>query len=462
MATGWEAAEGSFPLPPANGQALSPFQPGKVDLRWDDPALLSRNTPFTIVGVNVYRSDSSDRGPYFRVNEVPLGGSFYRDQTTNVRIRETIPWATGWRFKGDAPNDRRWVLCTSKPIVKKTSEAPFQTVSYANAPTDVQLFIDGQEVPVHDVFGPQGEIQLINIAEFNVVTEKNRAAVLPSETSTVEVVYHVNRNHVQSGLDKFSWYRLATVALDSNTPSGYTETPLGWCEPLTLLAVERLDYIWREAVRRNQWILQQGGERVKLFIRRTSGVSCGCQIEGHLREYSKQPSNRCQVCFGTGYIGGFDGPYDDIVAPDDAERRISQSQFGRRKEHTYEVWTGPSPLLTMRDFMVKQTNERYSVGAVRRPSNRGNILQQHFTIAYLDEGDIRYKVPVDGTTELPWPQARDNIVPLPSRPVDGALEGPTPWPVGPYNTTPMSTEKSGTPDTVEQRGRSRVWENQNS
>lgn len=462
MSTGWEAAAGSFPLPPANGQAVSPFLPGMVDLRWDDPALLARNTPFTIVGVNVYRSDSSDRGPYYRVNELPIGGSFYRDQTLTVRVRETIPWATGWRFKGDAPNDRRWVLCTGKPIVKRLMVAPYQKPTYANAPTDVQLFIDGVEVPVQEVFGSSGEVQLVNIAEYNVITEKDRPAVLPGPNSTVELAYYVNKNHVPSGLDKWGWYRLVSVALDPATPSGYTETPLGWSEPLSLHAVERIDYIWREAVRRNNWILQQGGERVKLFIRRTCGVPCSCKIEDRTREYSKQPSQRCLTCYGTGYVGGYDGPYDDIIAPDDAERRISQSQYGRRKEHTYEVWTGPSPLLTQRDFLTKQTNERYAVGAVRRPTNRGNILQQHFTIAYLDEGDIRYKVPVDGTTALPWPVARDNILPHPPRPVDGALEGEIPWPVGPHNTTPMSTGKANEPDETEQRGRSRVWENQNT
>ncbi|MEL7339736.1 MAG: Hint domain-containing protein, partial [Bacteroidota bacterium] len=118
-------------------------------------------------------------------------------------------------------------------------------------------------------------------------------------------------------------------------------------------------------------------------------------------------------CFGTGYVGGYEGPYDMIIVPDDAERRISQLMTGRRLEHSYEVWTGASPLLTQRDFIVKQTNERYSVGGVRRPSARGNVMQQHFTIAYLDEQDIRYQVCVNDPAALPWPETRHaNVPPL--------------------------------------------------
>lgn len=462
MAAGWDSP-GSVPLPPQNVQVVSPFLPGVLDLRWDDPVLLARNTSFTLVGVNVYRSEASDRGPYRRINEFPLGGTFYRDQTQNAWIsKEVVRWDTDWVFKGDAPNDRRWVFKTRNPIVKRFAVAPFQEPIYANAPKDVVVYVNGVEVPVDDVFGKTGEVTLINAATYDVVVEKYEAPALPKgPDDVVEISYYTPKNHVRSGLDAHVWYRLASVALDSTTPSGYRETPLGRCEPKTVGGVETLDYIWREAVRRNQWILQQGGERVKLFIRKTAGIPCDCGLEPRTREYSKQPSNRCLKCFGTGFLGGYEGPYDSIIAPDDAERRISQSPFGRRKEHTHEVFTGPSPLLTQRDFLVKQTNERYSVGPVRRPSNRGNILQQHFNIAYLDEGDIRYRVPIDGTTDLAWPQARDMDAPYAPQPVDGEMRGEEPWPVDARNTTPMETEKANIPDEREQRGRTRVWENQN-
>ena len=469
MTQGWDPNASAQPIPPQNGQVTSSFERGVLDIHWDNPSLLARNSLYSIVGVNVYRSDVSDRGPYFRVNEYPVGGTFFRDRTENVFVsREPVSWTSSWVSRGDASNTRSWVFRTQLPIAKQTPQGPYQTPTMANSPTDVQLLIDGVAVPVHSVFGPSGEVTLINQSTFDLVTEKNEAAIIPTESSVVEISYWTNRNHIRSGLDANIFYRLTTVVLDATSPSGYKETELAYCPALTLNDVETLDYIWREAVRRNHWILEQGGERVYLFIRRQSGVPCTCQMDDRTREFSKQPSNRCQICNGTGFIGGYEGPYAILIAPDDAERRISQQAQGRRKEHTYEVWTGPSPVITQRDFIVKQTNERYSVGPVRRPSNRGNRLQQHFNIAYLDEQDIRYSVPIDGTASLPWPQTRYGDRAAPPMPVDGELKPPEwaspeepPYPEGPSAQLPMETEKANTPDEKEQRGRTPVWENQN-
>ena len=468
MTAGWDVSPTAQPLPPQNGQVVSPFEKGVLDVRWDSPAILAGNSGFTVVGVNVYRSDVSDRGPFFRVNEYPIGGTFLRDRTENVFIsREVISWDS-WMFKGNAPNDRRWQFITQFPISKRSPQGPYQTPTAANAPSDVTVYVDGVEVPVEEVFGPNGWVTLINQQTFDQLTEKNLAPALPTETTLLEVSYWTTRNHIRSGLDANIFYRLSTVVLDSTSPSGYKETSLENSPPLTLNDVETMDYIWREAVRRNHWILQQGGERVNLFIRRQSGIPCSCQLDDRLREFSKQPSNRCTLCYGTGFVGGYEGPYTILIAPDDAERRISQAVQGRRKEHTYEVWTGPSPMITQRDFIVKQTNERYSVGPVRRPSNRGNRLQQHFNIAYFDEQDIRYTIPIDGVASYPWPQTRYSQRYYPSLPVDGALQVPQ-WnvpeaplfPVGTDAQIPQETDKASTPPDRARRGRSPVWEDQN-
>jgi hypothetical protein len=266
---------------------------------------------------------------------------------------------------------------------------------------------------------------------------------------------------------------LATVVVDSSTPSGYRETELNYCEPVAPMAVETLDYIWREAVRRNHWILQQGGERCMVFVRKMSGIPCTCKLDPRLLEYSQQPSQRCTTCYGTGYVGGYEGPYDAMLAPDDADKRHSQQPTGRKQEHTYEVWTVPSPIVTQRDFVVKQNNDRYSIGPVRRPSNRGNVLQQHFSISSMDDADIRYQVPIDGTSDYVYPETRYGAPYRPPMPQDGDLplappfaSGPNPvdppYPAAePDTQLPMITQKDGWPDQKQPRGRTPVWDNQN-
>ena len=470
MAAGWSAAPTDQPLPPQNAEVLSPYIQGVLDIRWDDPSTLAKNGVFQIVGVNIWRSDVSDRGPYFRINDFPLGGTFYRDQSSgSFTSNEVIDWENDWINRGVCmANQRKWRFRTKYPILKPVQEPPFDQPTYANSPYDVTVKIDGVEVMVDSVFGRSGEITLINQSTYNVGTDLNDPAVLPDENSVVEVCYKAALNFVSSGLDAKIWYRLTTVILDPEANGGMRETPLQWVQPHSVIEIERLDYIWRRAIRMNHWILQQGGERVKLFIRRRTGIPCTCQLDDRQLEFSKQPSSRCTLCYGTGFCGGYEGPYDVIVAPDDAERRITQKMTGRKLEHTYEVWMGPSPVVTQRDFLVKQTNERYTIGPVRRPTNRGNLLQQHFSISSLDTGDIRSAVPIDGVVNFTYPETRYAQVYAPSLPVDGDFPdtvhpwtGDPPFPTDPRNVTPMITEKDNTPDDVEQRGRTAVWENIN-
>ena len=488
--TGWGADDSAVPRPPMNGVATSPYVIGMWDLRWDDPSLIGSNSGFVVVGVNVYRSEGSDRGPYRRLNEFPVGGGFYRDSSASEYVdRELVAWdgvsgaseakGTGaWDSRGGAfvANNRRWVFRTGHAIVKRVPLPPYDQPTWGNSVSDVTVYVNGVEVGVAAVFGQTGEVTLVNVPTWNAATERYDDLGLPtSADDVVEVSYYRSRGHVASGLGVEVFYRLATVVVSED--GGYRDTPLEYCPVVSPMAIEALDYIWREAIRRNYWILQQGGERVKVFVRKVSGLYCACSMDERTREYGGQPSNRCRVCYGTGFVGGYEGPYDTIVAPDDAERRISQGVMGRRKEHSYEVWTIPSPIVTQRDFIVKQDNTRYSVGPVRRPSNRGNVLQQHFTIAAFDEADIRYAVPIDGTDAAVWPQTRYSLPSAVPMPIDGDLPIAPPYANGPDapvgqavnpvgrtgggDGTPMGTDAAGWGAT-QPRGRTPAWANINT
>lgn len=442
----------------SSNTSLVTSDPTILVLSSDDLSCVGKsNSDWQIVGVNVYRSDTGDRGPYFRVNRVPVMTNFYRDRTDVVeQVGEGVDWNTGWIFRGSAPNlPGVWRLrVRNQSLVKRTGNAVF-----ADSPTDVEVYINGKRMPVAEIGGQAGEITLDTTPVWNPSTEAWDEFTPPTETSSVTVTYYWMRgNKLQNTLDRRHkvFYRLATVAVDPSgtSPTGLVETPLGYSEPISPMNSERFDYIWREAVRRNRWILEQGGERVKLFIRRTTGVKCDCVWDQRLEEYSKQPLNHCLRCYGTGWRGGYEGPIDIIIAPDDSERRVGQTPNGRRLEHTYEVWIGPSPMTSQRDFIVKQNGERYSVGPVRRTQVRGLILQQTFQIGYLDTGDIRYRVPMSDLERLPWPETRY------SNPEDAPCVESNPHPIGyDYQASPMMSEAEKIPDEREQRGRTPVWQN---
>jgi hypothetical protein len=383
-----------------------------------------------------------------------VGAQFYRDRTANRIVeQEVIPFSS-WINAGNSPI-AQWRFQTRYSIVKGMSDA-----NYGNSPDDLEVFIDGIPWPASEVFGINREVTLVDKALDDASTE--RWVYLPEidENTIVTVNYWTNDNRVKVGVGQTVFYRLTTVAACPHNPEELVETPLDRSPPLSIIQVETIDYIWKEAIRRNQWILQQGGERVKVFVRKTFGQYCTCALDPRTRVYSGQPKANCLTCFGTGIAGGYEGPYDILIGPEDAERKITQTPQGRRLEMMYEVWTGPYPLVTQRDFIVRQTNERFSIGPVRRPSARGNYLQQHFQISYLDTPDIRYQVPITGTTELAWPQIRYTDTLFTGEPGKNRHD-PTvqPIPTGPSAVTPMETDAPQVPDNREIRGRTPVWKN---
>lgn len=425
----------THPNPPLNSNVQWSFSsPTKaIDIYWDDPALLANNTGFEILGVNVYRSFDSELGPYHRLNTNPIGSLFYRDETkADTIIEEDV----SGRFVARPDEAGNWVFRTLNfPITR-----PNDPQSIANTVTDAQVFIDGVEVPVANVVGHTGDVTLQTAYRYDVATNQRLDPILPRPDSVVTCTYSYNTNLLDASLYQRTFYRVTTVGRDK-WDNILKETPLAWTNALHIQQMENLDYIWREAIRRNRWILDQGGERVKVFIHKYRGIPCKCTK----RYDDPHPKNDCPKCFSTGFLGGYEGPFEMLMAPPDTERSIRQSDRGRHQEMTYDVWTGPSPLLSQRDFMVKLNGDRYSIGPVRMPTNRGNVLQQHFNVSVLDHQDIRYQVPVTGTDTLAFPETRTMK-----------------WDdYGDEVRYPQITEKSEVFNGIEERGRTPVYENIN-
>ena len=420
------------PLPPLNVFCTSGFTQGTFDIRWSGPSELQANSRFNVVGVNVYRSFDSEFGPYFRMNTIPVGANFYRDKTEIVvSLQEDV--SRSFTARGSSDPDGRYVFRTQfKPIVISPSLGSSNVTNL-----NVQVTVNGVPAFVESIQPQTGEVELRRYATFDVASQKTMAPVLPGPaTDVVLATYKYVRNKVRTDLGQRIFYRVTTVALDAES-GVLVETPLRSASQANNLEVEKLDYMWREAIRRQRWLLDHGGERVKLFIRRASGSRCGCSSSLH-----KQPSADCVVCYGTGILGGYDGPYDITIAPDDGPKKITQSNRGRTMEHTYDTWALPSPLLSQRDFIVKLNNDRYGIGPVRMPSNRGMQLQQFFPISHLDESDIRYKVPLPDPGPVVAMQTRYAVS-------------------GEGSSTPMVTERETIHDEREDRGSTVTHENVN-
>jgi len=424
----------ALPLPPLNIMCSSGFERHVTDLRWTSPSEIPANTKFDIVGVNVYRSFDSEYGPYFRLNALPIGGDFYRDRLL-IRVAMNEDVSRHFIARGETDPDGRWIFRTDfKPIIIDTTSAHSPNITNLN----VSVTVNGLPAFVESINAKVGEVELSRHVTFDVASQVQSPPVLPLNATDITLAtyrYYLERE-VPSELDQKTYYRVTTVAVDRDT-GNLLETELHRAAEANNRQIETLDWIWREAIRRNRWMLGQGGEPVKLFKMKLVGPKCGCY------DYSrKQPLATCPVCYGTSIIGGYDGPYDIVIAPEDGERSISQGNRGRTVQHPYDTWTGPSPLLTQRDFFAKLNGDRYGIGPVRMPSNRGIQLQQFFTTSHLDTDDIRYSVPVIQTEYLVFPQTR-YLIP------------------GKGKETPMMTDRESVPAERQYRANTVTGENVN-
>lgn len=451
----FEVFDPELPLPPYNVMAIRSHVPGVVDLRWDDPKALPQNLKFPIRGVNVYRSFDSHFGPFVRLNSTPIQANFWRDQTELEWVHEEIVPDSRWIWRGDSPTaEPHWrpsyVFRTEfSPIVSASPigvAAPVRGISnptylITSNPRDVIVTIDGTPVVPSGVGGARGEISLPVLDGRDPLTEQIVPPLLPGSNSVVRVSYWKPGNVVRTDLFNRIFYRITTVA---EVDGELVETPLT-SEQITTATpheTEPLDYIWKEAVRRNRWIAYQGGERVKVFIRKTNGILCSCvDLNG-----TRTPKTDCLTCFGTSIRGGYEGPYEIMIPPNESPKALRRTEKGKELSHVRSVWTGPVPLLSQRDFLLHQNGERFALGPITPYTARGSILQQHFDISVLGELDIRYQVPISGTDDLVYPQSR--------------CSSPT---GGEYATDallyPQITEDSNVPDGHEHRGRTPTFEN---
>lgn len=419
----------ALPLPPLNLSVQSGLQAGIIDLRWDLPSNLVQNSRFTILGVNIYRSFDSEFGPFYRLNAIPVGATYWRDMNRlQLVLQEDVSRSFLARGTSD-PGGQYAFRVAHYPI----SIQPWLGCADLTS-LNVHVTINGVQAAVSRIVAPTGEVYLENQNTFNVTPQLKVPPVLPtSDSDVILATYRYLENEVRTDLGRNIFYRVTTVAQGDD--GQLIETPLDRAACSSNRHTEKLDWIWAEAVRRNKFLLYQGGERVKVFVRKTAGFRCGCYSTLH-----EQPTSQCTVCYGTGIIGGYDGPYDIIVAPDNSARAAQQGNRGRTLAHVYDSWTGPSPLLSQRDFIVKLDGDRYAIGPVTRPNARGMQLQQSFDLSHIDEQDIRYHVPIINTEILTAPQTR-YIIP------------------GYAGATPMVTERQAIPDEREFRGNTVTFEN---
>ena len=376
-----------FPISPSESAIYNPGVQYAIDLTFSDPRLDPQNAGFQILGVNVYRSYDNPNGPYTKVNTDPIEIGYYRDEHKISLIEEDV--SDSFLFRGNSPN-KEWVFKTQNSIV--LNDIIYQQYSEGQ---EITVSIDGQDIKPLKADGANKKVWLNTSKVYDPVSHISSPAILPGTGSEVICKYYSVTNFVQTNLNRRLYYKLCTYGYDVIDHVNI-ETPLPSAPVISLEAMSEAEPVWLEAMNRNNFILEQGGERVKLFLRKWAGTECPNNSPTH-----KSTINDCTICFGTGYVGGYTGPYDILIASPDESKGLEATPEGLKTAFTFETWTGPSPLISQRDFVVRKNGDRFSIGPVNLTTVNGAPLQQRFQVALLGSRDIRYSVPLNASLVTP-------------------------------------------------------------
>lgn len=148
--------------------------------------------------------------------------------------------------------------------------------------------------------------------------------------------------------------------------------------------------------------------RVATLIRRIqTGIICSC-----VNASSEYPDDRCNYCFGTKYVLGFQQYFNPrqsdgriMVRPSPTVENLKMYEAGLESEFPLELWTLTVPTIKTRDIIVlyDQDNEtesyRYEVmGVTRNNTVLGLDGGQKFSVTRIRKTDIAYQIRVFADT----------------------------------------------------------------
>jgi len=367
-----------------NSQVISERHVGTTDL--SGKFMISRSgsdvTTFYYDGINWILMES-----YLSFSKSDLQVKYYAKSSNTV---VTVRFADFTLSSGQAylplitdPNAQYCIQVQHTPIVNDNVENREYNI-YTDNTDDVEVLVDGKKAFVKSVDGIKGVIILDTERKHDDVLMRWIEPIIPTTESIVTVTYKYIINSFRMNLARSPFYKVTCVLSDGS------ETRLEWCASATV-EPDKLDYMYIEAIRRNAWLLDQAGERVMLFIRKTTGQKCTCYVQNE-RTHKQPQIGPCKKCWGTGFVGGYEGPYEMKIAPCEVEQKINMTDRGMKLDAVENTWTNITPTLTQRDFLLHRSKMMiYAVGPVRYPEVRGVAVQQHFPIEHVDTTDIRYE-----------------------------------------------------------------------
>ena len=96
------------------------------------------------------------------------------------------------------------------------------------------------------------------------------------------------------------------------------------------------------------------------------------------------------MCYETGFVDGYKGPYDFLFVPPDSALSRVLDEGGIKTTRTSRSYMTRTPIIQNGDLILRANGDIMVISDVVYKMPRGIILQQDFTVELLSPGDTRY------------------------------------------------------------------------
>ena len=179
-----------------------------------------------------------------------------------------------------------------------------------------------------------------------------------------------------------NWYKVSSVYEDED--GNWIE---GQLSPPSTFRIRNTDKWFFKINERNYWILQNTGMLFDLYTRKYTGEQCP-KCYDSIR--GRSGSNTCPICFGTGFVGGYDPAYQLYVRLKPVEQMLTISNQMFVNENTPGAWTISDTLIMNRDLLISPDGTFYQVLARHINQAGGYLFHQELRLKAYDPEDPIY------------------------------------------------------------------------
>lgn len=180
-----------------------------------------------------------------------------------------------------------------------------------------------------------------------------------------------------------NWYKVSAVyESDGDFIEGALSRP-------TCFQVHNTDRWFFKMNERSLWILKNTGMLFDLYTRKNDGEHC-TQCYDEIR--GRAGTQDCPVCYGTGYVGGYDPAFQLYVRLKPVETSMGISTQMLVQDNSPGAWTISNTKIMNRDILISPTGTIYQVTASMINQAGGYLFHQELKLKAFDMKDPIYNM----------------------------------------------------------------------